>query len=102
MGGKLTAWLEYIETIHPSNWELGLERIGAVADRMNLREPAPTSVIVAGTNGKGSTCVCLEQILLAGGLTVGCTLSPMYTGSTNAFASTAGNWTMPLCARLSR
>ena len=73
---NLAAWLDYIETIHPSNWELGLDRIGVVAERMHLREPAPTSVIVAGTNGKGSTCVCLEQVLLAGGLTVGCTLSP--------------------------
>lgn len=76
MGRSLTDWLDYIETIHPSNWELGLERIGAVADRLKLRRPAPASVIVAGTNGKGSTCVCLEQILLAAGLTVGCTLSP--------------------------
>ena len=73
---NLAAWLDYIETIHPSNWELGLDRIGRVADRLELRQPAPTSVIVAGTNGKGSTCVCLEQVLLAAGLTVGCTLSP--------------------------
>ncbi len=72
----LEQWLDYIETIHPSNWELGLDRIGAVADRLELRKPAPVSVIVAGTNGKGSTCVCLEQALIAAGLTVGCTLSP--------------------------
>ena len=76
MGSSLTDWLEYIEAIHPSSWELGLDRIGAVADDLGLREPAPTSIIVAGTNGKGSTCVCLEQILHAGGRSVGCTLSP--------------------------
>ena len=76
MARTLADWLDYIEGIHPSSWELGLERIGAVADRLGLRTPAPISVIVAGTNGKGSTCVCLEQILIASGLTVGCTLSP--------------------------
>ena len=76
MARSLDDWLDYIETIHPSNWELGLGRIGAVADRLELRKPAATSVIVAGTNGKGSTCVCLEQALMASGLTVGCTLSP--------------------------
>ncbi len=76
MARTLAEWLDYIEGIHPSSWELGLERIGAVADRLALRKPAPTSVIVAGTNGKGSTSVCLEQILLASGLTIGCTLSP--------------------------
>ena len=76
MARSLDDWLDYIETIHPSNWELGLDRIGSVADRLDLRKPAPTSVIVAGTNGKGSTCVCLEQVLIASSLTVGCTLSP--------------------------
>ncbi|MCY4566503.1 MAG: bifunctional tetrahydrofolate synthase/dihydrofolate synthase [Gammaproteobacteria bacterium] len=76
MARSLDEWLEYIESIRASNWELGLDRIGSVADRLELRKPAPTSVIVAGTNGKGSTCVCLEQVLIASGLTVGCTLSP--------------------------
>ncbi len=76
MARTLADWLEYIETIHSSSWDLGLERVGAVAEHLQLSKPAPTSVIVAGTNGKGSTCVCLEQILLAAGLSVGCTLSP--------------------------
>ena len=76
MARSLEDWLDYIESIHPVGWDLGLERIGEVADRLELRKPAPTSVVVAGTNGKGSTCVCLEQALLAAGLTVGCTLSP--------------------------
>ncbi len=76
MARSLEDWLDYIESIHPSSWELGLERVGAAADRLGLREPAPIRVIVAGTNGKGSTCVCLEQILIASGFTVGCTLSP--------------------------
>lgn len=72
----LDEWLSRIDGIHPGDWVLGLERVGIVADRMGLRKPAPRSVIVAGTNGKGSCCVCLEQILLAAGRRVGCTLSP--------------------------
>jgi len=35
-----------------------------------------TSIVVAGTNGKGSTCAMLEAILLAGGYRVGCYTSP--------------------------
>ncbi len=34
------------------------------------------SVVVAGTNGKGSTCAMLESILLAAGYRVGCYTSP--------------------------
>ena len=76
MARNLADWLDYIEDIHPSSWDLGLERIGAVADRLELRIPAPVSATVAGTNGKGSTCIVLEQALIAAGLSVGCTLSP--------------------------
>ena len=54
----------------------GLERVARVAGRAGANPPAPRSVIVAGTNGKGSTSVFLEQLLLAGGDTVGTTLSP--------------------------
>ena len=73
---NLDQWLEYITATHPNEIEMGLARVQSVAARMQLLTPAPRSVIVAGTNGKGSTCVCLEQILLAAGLRVGCTLSP--------------------------
>jgi len=46
-----------------------------VAQRLELQMPA-TSIVVAGTNGKGSTCAMLEAILLAGGYRVGCYTSP--------------------------
>ena len=73
---NLTAWLGHIEALNPATIDLGLERVSAVGERMGVLKPAPVSVIVAGTNGKGSTCVCLEQILLASGRHTGCTLSP--------------------------
>ena len=46
-----------------------------MAQRLELQMPA-TSIVVAGTNGKGSTCAMLEAILLAGGYRVGCYTSP--------------------------
>ncbi len=75
-GRNLTAWLGHMEALNPTSIDLGLERVREVGERMGVLEPAPVSVIVAGTNGKGSTCVCLEQILLACGWRTGCTLSP--------------------------
>ena len=73
---NLTDWLGHVEALNPVSIDLGLERVREVGERMDVLKPAPVSVIVAGTNGKGSTCVCLERILLAGGQRTGCTLSP--------------------------
>jgi dihydrofolate synthase/folylpolyglutamate synthase len=42
---------------------------------MRLQLPG-TRIVVAGTNGKGSTCAMLESILLAAGYRVGCYTSP--------------------------
>ncbi len=42
---------------------------------MRLQLPG-TKIVVAGTNGKGSTCAMLESILLAAGYRVGCYTSP--------------------------
>jgi len=55
---------------------LGLARSGAVAQKMNLLPLAPRNLIVAGTNGKGSTVRFAEELLLAQGYRVGATLSP--------------------------
>ena len=55
---------------------MGLTRVRAVAERLAVLQPAHRAVIIAGTNGKGSTAVALETILVEAGLTVGATLSP--------------------------
>ena len=73
---NLTEWLGHMEALNPASIDLGLERVREVGERMEVLAPASVSVIVAGTNGKGSTCVCLERILLASGRRTGCTLSP--------------------------
>ena len=75
-GLDLDRWLAHVEALNPRTIDLGLRRVRQVAESLDVLKPAPLSVIVAGTNGKGTTCVCLEQILLAAGLRVGCTLSP--------------------------
>lgn len=73
---SLDEWLAHIESLHPENIELGLERVGQVASRLGLREPRPTTIVIAGTNGKGSTSTLLEAMALAAGKTVGVYTSP--------------------------
>lgn len=69
-------WLAYLEQLHPSAIDMGLERSQAVASRMGLDKPAPRVVTVTGTNGKGSTCAFLASLLRAQGLNVGVYSSP--------------------------
>ena len=72
----LETWLGYLEQLHPSSIELGLERVKSVAERLDLLQPAPYIFTVAGTNGKGTTCRTLEMILLAADKRVGVYSSP--------------------------
>ncbi|MBV7260619.1 bifunctional tetrahydrofolate synthase/dihydrofolate synthase [Photobacterium sp. 2_MG-2023] len=72
----LNDWLLYLENLHTSAIELGLDRVQAVGERAGLRKPAPTVITVAGTNGKGSTCAILEAILQQAGYSVGVYSSP--------------------------
>ncbi|MDO8346729.1 MAG: bifunctional tetrahydrofolate synthase/dihydrofolate synthase [Rugosibacter sp.] len=74
----LAEWLAHIEALHPqgsAGIELGLERVAAVKTRLEQRETCPV-ILVAGTNGKGSTCTFLERILLTAGYRVGLYTSP--------------------------
>jgi dihydrofolate synthase/folylpolyglutamate synthase len=72
---SLNDWLAYIERQHPQAIALGLERVGEVLERMNLRLACPV-ITVGGTNGKGSTCAMLESILRASGSRTGLYTSP--------------------------
>lgn len=54
---------------------MGLDRVHAVAQRMRLHFSCPV-VVVAGTNGKGSTCAMLEAIALQAGYRTGVYTSP--------------------------
>lgn len=76
MPKTLDDWLEYIGRQHPQSIEMGLARVRAVAEAMELGRPAPRVVTVAGTNGKGSTVAFLEAIAREAGLRVGAYTSP--------------------------
>src|SRR3546814_720994 len=71
----LQEWLDYLESLHQTAIDLGLDRIRIVADKLNLTMPF-VKITVGGTNGKGSTCAMLEAILLASGYKGGTYTSP--------------------------
>ncbi|MGE5160786.1 MAG: bifunctional tetrahydrofolate synthase/dihydrofolate synthase [Betaproteobacteria bacterium] len=71
----LSDWLGRIEQLHSKSIDLGLDRVRAVAGRLGLKLEAPT-IVVGGTNGKGSTCAMLDSILRAAGYRVGLYTSP--------------------------
>ncbi len=75
MPTNLAAWLDYIEALHPKSIAMGLDRVNEVKQRLNLNPEFPI-LIVAGTNGKGSTCAMLEHIYHAAGYRVGTYSSP--------------------------
>jgi dihydrofolate synthase/folylpolyglutamate synthase len=75
-GRTLAEWLAYQETLHPQSIDLGLERVRAVANRLDLLPPAGRTAIVGGTNGKGSTATLLAQMARAHGVRVGLFTSP--------------------------
>ncbi|WP_305369685.1 bifunctional tetrahydrofolate synthase/dihydrofolate synthase [Photobacterium leiognathi] len=73
---SLSIWLKYLEQLHTSAIDLGLDRVKAVGQKADLLKPAPCVITVAGTNGKGSTCAMLEAILIEAGYRVGVYSSP--------------------------
>ena len=72
----LAGWLEQLEARHPREIDLGLDRVGRIADRLGLR-PFPAAVItVAGTNGKGTVTCCAAALARSAGHRVGAYTSP--------------------------
>lgn len=75
MPQSLPDWLAYLERIHPSTIDMGLERVSVVRDRLGLHCDFPI-ITVGGTNGKGSVCAMLEAVLSCAGYRVGKYSSP--------------------------
>jgi dihydrofolate synthase/folylpolyglutamate synthase len=74
----LPDWLALLESRHAEvHINMGLDRVRAVKEAMNLQFACPT-IMVAGTNGKGSTCAMLESILLRAGYKVGLYSKPHF------------------------
>ncbi|MES2889335.1 MAG: bifunctional tetrahydrofolate synthase/dihydrofolate synthase [Pseudomonadota bacterium] len=71
----LDGWLDRCQQLHPTEIELGLSRVREVAQRLGLSFSTPV-IMVAGTNGKGSTCAMLETIGLQAGYRVGLYAKP--------------------------
>jgi dihydrofolate synthase / folylpolyglutamate synthase len=72
---SLAGWLTHCERLHPKSIDLTLARMVVLRERLGLALDVPL-VIVAGTNGKGSTCAMLEAIALEAGYRVGVHTSP--------------------------
>jgi len=75
-GHSLEEWLPLLEARHPSEIDLGLERIAKVAAALKFTRPARQTITIAGTNGKGSAVAIMEAILLRKGCRVGAYTSP--------------------------
>ncbi|BBN82179.1 bifunctional folylpolyglutamate synthase/dihydrofolate synthase [Pseudoalteromonas sp. A25] len=73
---SLDDWLCYLEGVHPSTIEMGLERVKRVAEQTQLLNTSSKIILIGGTNGKGTTARCLESLLLAQGYSVGTYASP--------------------------
>jgi dihydrofolate synthase/folylpolyglutamate synthase len=68
--------LGYVTGLGRFGVKLGLERSEAILDELGHPERGMRGALVAGTNGKGSTCAFLSAILRARGLHTGVTISP--------------------------
>jgi dihydrofolate synthase/folylpolyglutamate synthase len=74
----LSDWLALLESRHAEvHIDMGLDRVRAVKQAMDLKFSCPV-IMVAGTNGKGSTCAMLESILLRAGYKVGLYIKPHF------------------------
>jgi dihydrofolate synthase/folylpolyglutamate synthase len=72
----LADWLAFQETAHAAAIDLGLARVGLVAERLALNGSSLLTITVAGTNGKGSSTAMLSHIYAAAGYKVGWYSSP--------------------------
>lgn len=73
----LNEWLALLEQRHFKQIDMGLDRVQAVKEKLDIRFDCPV-IMVAGTNGKGSTCAMLESILLRAGYRVGLYIKPHF------------------------
>jgi dihydrofolate synthase/folylpolyglutamate synthase len=74
----LPDWLALLESRHAeTHIDMGLDRVRTVKERMKLAFSCPV-IMVAGTNGKGSTCAMLEAVLMQSGYRVGLYIKPHF------------------------
>ncbi|MBC3874406.1 bifunctional tetrahydrofolate synthase/dihydrofolate synthase [Undibacterium flavidum] len=74
---NLLEWLSVLETRHSKEIDMGLDRVSHVKNKLDIQYGCPV-IMVAGTNGKGSTCAMLEAILMQAGYRVGLYSKPHF------------------------
>jgi dihydrofolate synthase/folylpolyglutamate synthase len=74
---NLLDWLSVLETRHSKEIDMGLDRVSRVKNQLGIHYSCPV-IMVAGTNGKGSTCAMLEAILMQAGYRVGLYSKPHF------------------------
>ncbi len=67
---------ERIQSLEKFGIKPGLERISTLLHYLNNPEKAYKSIVVGGTNGKGSTCAMIDSILRSAGYRTGLYTSP--------------------------
>ncbi len=75
-GATVDHWLQWLESIHPTEIDLGLDRVLVVLRRLFPRKPAARIITVAGTNGKGTTVATIDTLLRTAGRSTGAYTSP--------------------------
>ena len=73
---SLGDWLKYIETLRPNENDFSLDRIRPLYQELIKGKFAENTVIVGGTNGKGTTVEFLQELTKSQGLRVGSYTSP--------------------------
>jgi dihydrofolate synthase / folylpolyglutamate synthase len=68
-----------------NRWIPGLERVKKALDILGHPEKSYRHILIGGTNGKGSTCIYLERLLIEAGLKPGVTMSPHINNYTERF-----------------
>ena len=68
--------LEYLASLDSNGVRLGLHRMERALDDLGRPEQHRRTLLVAGTNGKGSTCAMLASALQAAGYRIGLYTSP--------------------------
>lgn len=73
---NLYKYLQYLYSLRSRGIQLGLERIQKILNHIGNPQYSFSSVHIAGTNGKGSTCAIIASILQEAGYKVGLYTSP--------------------------
>lgn len=58
--------------------KISLENVKKIGEKLKVTKPSAPSIMIGGTNGKGSTLITLESIYHAAGFSTGCFCSPYF------------------------